>query len=92
MSKTLKKPFPVFHSDEEAEHFVDTADLTEYDFSGGHFVHYEFRKKDASLNMKLPAQLAAEGKARARAAGIPFARYIRLLLAADMKRKRSIAL
>ncbi|KAA6205105.1 MAG: hypothetical protein DU429_02260 [Candidatus Tokpelaia sp.] len=92
MSKMSRKPFPVFHSDEEAEHFVDTADLSEYDFSGGRFVHYEFRKKDASLNMKLPAQLAEEGKAKARAAGIPFSRYIRLLLEADIKRKRSIAL
>jgi len=88
MSKQLKN-FPVLRSDEEAEDFVANADLSEYDFSGGHFVHYEFKKKDATLNMKLPAELAAEGKAKAEKLGIPFSRYIRLLLEADIKRNAS---
>lgn len=92
MSKTVKKPFPVFHSDEEAEHFVDTADLSEYDFSGGRFVQYEFKKKDAALNMKLPADLAQAGKAKAKAMGMPFSRYMRMLLEADIKREKMPAL
>jgi len=84
MKAELKK-FPVFHSDEEAEHFVDTADLSEYDFSNGHFVQYEFEKKDAALNMKLPAALAEAGKAKAKALNMPFSRYIRMLLEADLQ-------
>ena len=36
------KEWPVFHSDEEAEHFVETADLTEYDISGFRPVTFEF--------------------------------------------------
>lgn len=31
----MKNKLPVFRTDEEAEHFVETADLTEYDLSGG---------------------------------------------------------
>ena len=31
----MKKTIPTFQSDEEAEKFVDTADLSEYDLSGG---------------------------------------------------------
>lgn len=87
MKQSLKK-FPSLRSDEEAEYFVDSADLTEYDLSGGRRVHYEFKKKDTALNMKLPADLAAAGKAKAQALGMPFSRYIRMLLEEDIKRKK----
>lgn len=40
------KPFPRFATDEEAEHFVDTADLSEYDFSGFRPMRFEFEPKD----------------------------------------------
>jgi hypothetical protein len=39
--KPLKK-MPIFKTDEEAEHFVDTADLSEYDFSDMVTVQFNF--------------------------------------------------
>ena len=38
------KPLPQFKTDEDAERFVDEADLTEYDLSRGRMVRFEFNK------------------------------------------------
>ena len=51
------KPLPPLRSDEEAEQFVDTADLSEYDLSGFKPMRFEIEPKAASLNMRLPAAL-----------------------------------
>jgi len=40
----MKKSIPTFKSDEEAEHFVDTADLMEYDLSGLKPIRFELEK------------------------------------------------
>ncbi len=74
---TMKKRIPVFESDEEAERFVETADLTEYDLSQFKPVRFEFARKDARVNMRLPESLLAAVKARAKARGIPYQRFIR---------------
>lgn len=42
----MKKKFPDFKTDEEAERFVAAADLTEYDFSDFKSVKFEFAAKD----------------------------------------------
>ena len=76
MKKALKK-IPEFFTDEEAEHFVDTADLTEYDLSGFKPMHFELRKKDARINMRVPVTLLSAIKAKAEALGIPYQRLIR---------------
>jgi predicted DNA binding CopG/RHH family protein len=73
----MKKPFPDFKTDKEAEDFVDTADLSEYDFSGFRPVRFEFDKKTAQLNMRLPQSLLDAVKQRAEARGIPYTRFIR---------------
>ncbi|UNE54403.1 CopG family antitoxin [Bartonella machadoae] len=39
---------PVFKTDEEAENFVDTADLTDYDLTDFKPVHFESFPKKAS--------------------------------------------
>jgi len=65
----MKKKIPTFRTDEEAERFVDTADLSEYDLSGGRLVRFEFEKKDTRFNMRLPESLLAAVKARAKARG-----------------------
>ena len=71
------KPLPILMSDEEAEHFLDTADLSEYDLSGFKPVKFEFHNKAARVNMRLPsAQLQAVKDAAARR-GIPYQRFIR---------------
>jgi len=37
---------PVFRSDREAADFVERADLSGYDLSGGEFVRFEMKPKD----------------------------------------------
>jgi predicted DNA binding CopG/RHH family protein len=83
----MKKRIPVFQSDAEAEHFVATADLSEYDLSGATPVQFEFEKKAARVNMRLPEPLLAAVKARARARGIPYQRFIREALEHAVARK-----
>jgi predicted DNA binding CopG/RHH family protein len=73
----MKKKIPTFKTDEEAERFVETADLTEYDLSQFKPVRFEFEKKAARVNMRLPEPLLEAVKERARARGIPYQRYIR---------------
>jgi predicted DNA binding CopG/RHH family protein len=73
----MKKKVPTFHSDEEAERFVETADLTEYDLSQFKPVRFEFEKKAARVNMRLPQSLLSAVKERARARGMPYQRFIR---------------
>lgn len=73
----MKKKFPVLKTDEEAEHFVATADLTEYDLSDFKPARFEFDKKGARLTMRLPAALLSAVKSKAEARGIPYQRFIR---------------
>jgi predicted DNA binding CopG/RHH family protein len=73
----MKKKIPTFESDEEAERFVETADLSEYDLSGGKPMQFEFERKDARVNMRLPETLLAALKDKAKQRGIPYQRFIR---------------
>ena len=73
----MKKKIPTFETDADAERFVDTADLSEYDLSGLRPTRFEFEKKTAQLNMRLPASLLDAVKQRAGARGIPYTRFIR---------------
>jgi predicted DNA binding CopG/RHH family protein len=83
----MKKKIPIFQSDEEAERFVETADLTEYDLSQFKPVRFEFEKKAARVNMRLPDALLEAVKARAKARGIPYQRFIREVLERAIARK-----
>ena len=74
----MKKKWPVLLTDEEAERFVAEADLTEYDF--GEMVPFEFTPKDQRVNMRLPGDLLAAVKAKAKARGLPYQRFIREVL------------
>ena len=56
-----KPPVPAFRTDKEAEDFVENADLTQFDLSGGQPVRYEFKTKDANISMRLPQQLLDAG-------------------------------
>ena len=46
----------------------------------------EFEKKDAQLNMRVPESLLEAVKTKARSRGIPFTRYIRMLMEQDVGR------
>jgi predicted DNA binding CopG/RHH family protein len=76
----MKKKFPILTADDDAERFVETADLTEYDLSELRPMHFELRKKDARVNMRLPVNLLSAVKAKAAKLGIPYQRLIRLSL------------
>jgi predicted DNA binding CopG/RHH family protein len=80
MSNDKLKKMPPLRTDEEAEHFVETADLSEYDLSGFKPVHFEFAKKDERVNMRLPSDLLAAVKEKARLRGLPYQRFIREVL------------
>ena len=80
------KEIPPFKTDEEADRFVDTADLSQYDLSGFKPVQFEFQRKAAQLNMRVPAPLLDAVKVRAKARGIPYTRYIREVLERDLSK------
>lgn len=73
----MKKKIPTFKNDAEAERFVNSSDLTKYDLSGATPVRFEFQKKEARVNMRLPEPLLEAVKSRARSCGIPYQRFIR---------------
>ena len=76
----MKKKIPTFRTDEEAQDFVDSADLAEYDLSGGTPIQFEFEPKSAHLNMRVPKPLLDAVKARAKIRGVPYTRFIRQLM------------
>ena len=67
---------------------MDTADLTEYDLSDFKPVRFEFEKKAAQLNMRVPRPLLDAVKDRAKSRGIPYTRYIRELMERDMSDRK----
>ena len=73
----MKKKIPIFKSDREAEEFVATADLTQYDLSGAKPMRFEVEKKTARVNMRLPEPLLDAVKKTAKKQGIPYQRFIR---------------
>ena len=74
------KPIPKLMTDEQAEEFVENADLTEYDLSVFRPAHFEFEKKTARVNMRLPESLLRAVKREAQRRGIPYQRFIRQVL------------
>ncbi|MEJ6668523.1 MULTISPECIES: BrnA antitoxin family protein [Alcaligenes] len=87
MNRKLK-PLPSLRSDAEAEKFVENADLSEYDLSGFKPMKFEFAKKEAALNMRIPSALLSAVKAKAASKGIPYTRYVRMLLENDISHSR----
>jgi predicted DNA binding CopG/RHH family protein len=86
----MKKRLPKLHSDKEAEDFVASADLTQYDLSGMRMVRFEFQPKSERVNMRLPKPLLEAVKESAAEAGMPYQRFIRQALeAAVQQRKRA---
>ena len=76
----MKKKIPSFKTDGEAERFVETADLTDYDLSGAKLVRFEMKPKDKSINLRLSGQLLDAVRRRAKRAGVPYQRFIRIAL------------
>lgn len=72
----MKRKVPRLKSDAAVEAFLDQ-DLSNLDFSQFHPTRFEFEKKTAQLNMRLPASLLDAVRRRASARGIPYTRLIR---------------
>jgi predicted DNA binding CopG/RHH family protein len=85
MSASGGRKVPRMTTDEEAEAFL-MQDLSDLDFSHFKLMHFEFEKKEAQVNMRVPASLLEAVKGRAKARGIPYTRYIRMLLEEDVAR------
>jgi predicted DNA binding CopG/RHH family protein len=77
MNKTALKQLPSFATDEEAEQFVDTADLSEYDLSGFVPLNLALNQPEDETYILVPNDLAAALRARAEQRGIPFALVVR---------------
>ncbi len=75
----MKKKVTKMKTDKEAEGFLNQ-DLSNLDFSQFKPVAFEFERKGAQLNMRVPKPLLDAVKARARARGIPYTRFIRQLM------------
>jgi predicted DNA binding CopG/RHH family protein len=79
------KPMPPLRSDEEAERFVDEADLSEYDLSGFRPMSFELEPKSVSISLRLPRSQLDEVKAEASKRGVPYQRLMRDLLQRGMR-------
>jgi len=81
------KRVPEFKTDAEAEAFLEQ-DLSALDFKQFKPMRFEVAKKEATLNMRVPTVLMDAIRARAKARGIPYARYVRMVLEEDLRRGR----
>lgn len=82
----MKRKVPRLTTDAEAEAFLEQ-DLSDLDFTQFKPVRFEFEKKSARVNMRLPQALLDALKARAQARGIPYQRLIREALEQAVARK-----
>ena len=78
------KKVPEFKTDAEVEVFLER-DLSNLDFSQFKPMRFEVAKKEASLNMRLPSALMEAIQSKAKAKGIPYARYVRMVLETDIQ-------
>ena len=78
------KRVPELKTDAEAEAFLEQ-DLSNLDFKQFKPMRFEIAKKEAALHMRLPAVLLDAVRAKAKAKGIPYSRYVRMVLEADLR-------
>jgi predicted DNA binding CopG/RHH family protein len=76
----MKRKFPEFKTDADAEAFVETADLSEYDLSDMVPMRFELRRKDKSVSLRLPEGLLNEVRGAAKRANMPYQRFIRMAI------------
>lgn len=87
----MKRKVPRLTSDAQAEAFL-AQDLSDLDFLQFKPHRFEFEKKTAQINMRVPRPLLDAVKQRAKVRGIPYTRLVReameAALAQPEKRKR----
>ena len=82
----MKRRVPEFQTDEEAEAFLEQ-DLSDLDFKQFKPMRFEFDRKTAQINMRMPQALLDAVKRQAAARGIPYTRFIREALEIALERK-----
>jgi predicted DNA binding CopG/RHH family protein len=87
----MSKKFPDLKSDDEADAWLQGADLTEYDLTDMKKVRFELARKDASISLRLPAALLASLRAEAGKANMPTQRLIRMLIEAQLAQRTAKA-
>lgn len=75
----MKRKLPIARTDKQAAAMV-RRDLSRYDLKSMTPVRFEFTRKDARVNMRMPEALLEAVKAHADRAGIPYQRFIRQAL------------
>jgi predicted DNA binding CopG/RHH family protein len=80
----MKKTIRAFKTDQEAEAFVATADLSQFDLKG-RLVTFELRPKNKTVSLRLPDALLEKVRDRAAKSGMPAQRFIRLALEKAVK-------
>ena len=75
----MKRRLPVARTDRQATAVV-RRDLSGYELKSMKPVRFEFTRKDARVNMRMPEALLSAVKEKADRAGIPYQRFIRQAL------------
>lgn len=80
------KRVPNFKTDDQAEAFLEQ-DLSGLDFTQFKPMRFEVARKEAALNLRLPVVLLNAVREKAKEKGIPYARYVRMVLEADLQER-----
>jgi predicted DNA binding CopG/RHH family protein len=86
----MKRKVPRMTTDREAKAFL-AKDLSDLEFSQFKPVRFEFEAKSGQLNMRLPQALLEAVKQRAAARGIPYTKFVRQVLEADLVPERAVS-
>lgn len=81
----MKRKIPKLTTDDEAEAFL-ARDLSDLDISQFKPTRFEFEKKTAQINMRLPKPLLDAVKRHSSERGIPYTRFIREALETALAR------
>ncbi|OYW49241.1 MAG: hypothetical protein B7Y36_12250 [Novosphingobium sp. 28-62-57] len=83
----MNKPLPHLNTDDDAERFIDQADLSQFDLSAMTSHSFEFAPKAKQVNMRFPEALLDAVKQAAQAKGMSYQRFIRQTLEAAVQRR-----
>ncbi len=84
-NKKKLKQLPLHVTDEAAQEFTDTTNLAEYDLTGFKPMTFEFQKKDARLELRVPQDQLDALKDEAKRQGIPHTRLVRQFIEQGMQ-------
>jgi len=78
--KKSKKEWISLQTDEEAENFINTANLAEYDWSKAEPINYEFENKTERITLRISKRQLENIKSIASQRGIKYQRFMREIM------------